>query len=44
MEKRAYLPRMFSETDITTMKNLHRAIDPDNLSNPGKMFLERDMG
>ncbi|MFC2025705.1 FAD-linked oxidase C-terminal domain-containing protein [Chloroflexota bacterium] len=42
MEKRAYLPRMFTEVDIATMKNLQRAIDPDKLSNPGKMFLEND--
>jgi glycolate oxidase len=39
MEKRDYLPRMFNEVDIETLKQLRKAIDPDELSNRGKMFL-----
>jgi len=39
VEKRAYLPQMFNEVDMGTMKQLHRAIDPHELSNRGKMFL-----
>jgi glycolate oxidase len=39
VEKRAYLPLMFSQTDIATMRQLRRAIDPEELSNRGKMFL-----
>ncbi|MBS3933724.1 MAG: FAD-binding protein [Truepera sp.] len=38
MEKRDYLPEMFGETDLEVMKALRRAIDPKELSNPGKMF------
>ena len=38
MEKRDYLPDMFSATDIETMKAVRRAIDPKEISNPGKMF------
>jgi glycolate oxidase len=38
MEKRAYLPRMFAEADVDAMLALRRAIDPREISNPGKMF------
>lgn len=38
MEKRDYLPEMFGETDLAVMKALRLAIDPKELSNPGKMF------
>jgi glycolate oxidase len=38
VEKRAYLAEMFSETDLSVMKALRLAIDPAELSNPGKMF------
>ena len=40
MEKRAYLPKMFSETDIEFMKETRAAFDPDLIGNPGKMFPE----
>ncbi len=39
LEKKAYLPEMFGETDLGVMRRLHRAIDPLGLSNPGKMFV-----
>jgi glycolate oxidase len=38
MEKRAYLPRMFNDVDLMTMRLLWQAIDPQGLSNRGKMF------
>ncbi len=38
MEKRKYLPEMFSEVDIETMKAIRLQIDPLELSNRGKMF------
>lgn len=38
MEKRAYLPKMFNETDVEVMKSIRRAIDPKELANRGKMF------
>jgi glycolate oxidase len=38
MEKREFLPAMFNETDIEVMKTIRRAIDPKEISNPGKMF------
>jgi glycolate oxidase len=40
VEKRLYLPMMFNEIDLQTMRRLRRAIDPDELSNRGKVFLE----
>ena len=38
MEKRNYLPEMFTAADIGVMKRLRCEIDPAELSNPGKMF------
>lgn len=38
IEKRAYLPVMFSEADLESMRRLHLAIDPEQLANRGKMF------
>ena len=38
LEKRAYLPEMFNATDLEVMHRIHRAIDPRELSNRGKMF------
>jgi glycolate oxidase len=40
MEKREYLPKMFAEPDMAAMRRLRHAMDPRELSNPGKMFLE----
>jgi glycolate dehydrogenase FAD-linked subunit len=38
VEKRNYLPVMFSETDLDVMHALHHQIDPLGISNRGKMF------
>jgi glycolate oxidase len=38
VEKRAYLPRMFGPDDVNAMLRLRQAIDPCEISNPGKMF------
>jgi glycolate oxidase len=38
MEKRAFLPDMFSPADIAMMRRIRHACDPDEISNPGKMF------
>ena len=38
MEKRGYLPAMFSEDEMLFMKQLRRAFDGEEISNPGKMF------
>ncbi|MEW5871160.1 MAG: FAD-linked oxidase C-terminal domain-containing protein [Chloroflexota bacterium] len=38
VEKRAYLPVMFSEVDLESMRRLRLAMDPDQLANRGKMF------
>ena len=38
VEKREYLPEMFSEKDIEVMKKIRAAFDPDTVANPGKMF------
>ena len=42
MEKRAFLPQMFSETDIEVMRRLWHAIDPGQIANRGKMFLPEE--
>ena len=38
MEKRQYMPAMFSAVDMQAMTDLRRAIDPLELANRGKMF------
>lgn len=38
MEKRAYLPEMFTEADLEAMRRLRRAMDPLEIANRGKMF------
>ncbi|MCY3834473.1 MAG: FAD-binding protein [Chloroflexi bacterium] len=38
MEKRDYLPAMFSEEEIDIMQALRRSIDPREIANRGKMF------
>ncbi len=38
MEKRAYLPEMFTEIDVDTMRAIRMQMDPLELSNRGKMF------
>jgi glycolate oxidase len=42
MEKREYLPQMFGEADMEVMRALRHAIDPRELSNRGKMFLQEE--
>ena len=36
MEKRQYMPVMFTETDLTVMREIRHAIDPQELANRGK--------
>ena len=38
VEKRELMPEAFSEVDLAVMQRLKRALDPDCLSNPGKIF------
>ena len=38
MEKRAFLPDMFSPDDIAMMHRVRHAFDPHEIANPGKMF------
>jgi glycolate oxidase len=40
MEKRAFLPVMFSAVDIETMQAVRSQMDPLEISNRGKMFLD----
>lgn len=42
MEKRDYLPGMFSGYDIDVMKRVRAAFDPKEVANPGKMFPGKD--
>jgi glycolate oxidase len=37
-DKRDYMPRMFSETDLGAMQQLRDALDPHHLCNPGKVL------
>lgn len=39
MEKREYLPLMFGEAEMDTMRAIHLRMDPQQLSNRGKMFI-----
>ena len=39
MEKRDHLPKMFDVNSINTMKSLHEKMDPQMISNRGKVFL-----
>jgi glycolate oxidase len=40
LEKRAYMTDMFTPVDLDVMHRIHRALDPLELSNRGKMFPE----
>jgi glycolate oxidase len=38
MEKRAYLPVMFTDVDMEIMRQIRREMDPKEVANRGKMF------
>ena len=38
LEKKNYLEISRSETEISLMRNLKKALDPKNILNPGKIF------
>ncbi|MCW2844712.1 MAG: glcD [Nocardioides sp.] len=38
MDKSKYMPRMYNDDDLDTMQLVRCAFDPDNISNPGKVF------
>ena len=38
MDKREFMPRMFSEDDLDAMLRVREALDPRRLCNPGKIF------
>jgi glycolate oxidase len=38
LEKQAYLPWVFSPVDMAAMRAAHRAFDPEDRLNPGKIF------
>ena len=38
VDKAAYMPRMYNDDDLDTMQLVRCAFDPDNVSNPGKVF------
>jgi glycolate oxidase len=38
VDKARYMPRMFTDADLDTMQMVRCAFDPQNLSNPGKVF------
>jgi D-lactate dehydrogenase (cytochrome) len=38
IEKRAFMPLMYSADELQTMREVRQVFDPDNLLNPGKIF------
>jgi glycolate oxidase len=38
VDKKAYMPKMFAETDLDAMQLLRCAFDPTGICNPGKVF------
>jgi glycolate oxidase len=40
VEKRDYMPEMFTTNELDCMKRLRAAFDPLEIANPGKMFPE----
>jgi glycolate oxidase len=40
LEKREYLPLMYSPADLAAMRKVKAVLDPDGLCNPGKIFPE----
>ncbi len=38
IEKQEFMSQLFTEADLAAMAAVHRALDPDDLFNPGKMF------
>ena len=38
VDKKGYMPQMFSEPDLATFQRLRCAFDPDGLANPGKVM------
>ena len=38
VDKKKHMPKMFGEDDLETMHRVRCAFDPDQLSNPGKVF------
>jgi len=39
IRKAKFMPRQFSEVELALMKNLKHTFDPDNIFNPGKVFV-----
>ncbi|QZZ21090.1 glycolate oxidase subunit GlcD [Leptothermofonsia sichuanensis E412] len=37
-DKRCYMPEMFTDADLETMKWVRQAFDPQGIANPGKIF------
>jgi glycolate oxidase len=37
-DKRCYMPEMFTEADLETMKWIRQVFDPKSIANPGKIF------
>ena len=38
VDKRESMPKMFTEADLALMRRVRDALDPQHLSNPGKVF------
>ena len=37
-KRKEYMPLMASDTEIEFMRRIKRAVDPNNIMNPGKIF------
>ncbi|MCU0494613.1 MAG: FAD-binding oxidoreductase, partial [Chloroflexaceae bacterium] len=42
IEKRAFMPLMFSSTELAVMREIKTLFDPDGVLNPGKIFPEEE--
>ncbi len=42
IEKRAFMPLMFNESELSAMRDIKHIFDPHNLFNPGNMFPSTD--
>jgi glycolate oxidase len=44
LEKRDFMPLMYSDDDLEAMRKVKRVFDPEGLMNPGKIFPAATLG
>ena len=43
IKRRHLLPQKAGEAAVATMRSIKKALDPNNILNPGKIFLEEEI-